>query len=162
MLGYTVGGTLVLSCLLAIISLIRIFNGKRAGVWGKATGVCLLIFTCAFVLWVTVEIPTYERQQAKINYQKGQEYLGTQDYEKAFNSFTLISKVDKNTYQQVQPLIKDLQLKLAPAKLEEAKLLFANQQYSEALLELKRSLQYTELEEAKALLPSYQAAAGKK
>ncbi len=162
MLGYTVGATLVLFCLLAIISLIRIFNSKLAGGWGKATGVCLLLFICAFVLWVTIEIPTYERQQAKINYQKGQEYLGTQDYEQAFNSFAKISKSDKNTYEMVQPLIIDLKLKLAHAKLEEAQSFFSNQQYTEALQELKRSIQYTELEDAKPLLPSYQAAAGKK
>ncbi|PKM77832.1 MAG: hypothetical protein CVU90_05120 [Firmicutes bacterium HGW-Firmicutes-15] len=162
MLGYTVGGTLVLSCLLAIISLIRIFNGKRAGGWGKATGAFLILFTCAFVLWVTIEIPTYERQQAKINYQKGQEYLRTNDYDQAVNSFAKISKLDKQTYAEVQPLLQDLKLKLAQTQLEQAQLLFVKQQYPEALLGLNRSLQYTELEDAKALLPIYQAAAGKK
>jgi uncharacterized membrane protein YtjA (UPF0391 family) len=161
-LGYTAGVTLILFCLLAVISLVRIFQGKLAGIWGKATGIALVLFTCAFVLWTTIEIPAFERQQTKINYQKGQEYMDAQDLEKAYNSFKQISKVDITTYDKVQPIIKDIQGKMALAKLEEAKALYTKLQYTEALKELQTSLQYTELEEAKALLPAYKSAAGGK
>ena len=162
MIGYTVGVTLFLSCLLAAITMARLFNRKPAGIWGRATGVVLAIFAVALILWATVEMPAYERQQAQINYQAGQEYLASQEYELALNSFQKISKVDTDTFNLVQPLIAELRLQASQIRLENAQVMYADQQYPQALQELQTSLQYYELEESKALLPVYQAAAGKK
>jgi Tfp pilus assembly protein PilF len=142
--------------------MVRLFSGKKAGLWGRATGVVMLIFAVAFVLWAKIEVPNYERQQAKINYQAGMQYLQDNDDENALNSFLKITKYDQTTYATVQPQIKELQSKLALAKLAEAQNLYADQQYPQALQALKISLQYTELEESKALLPAYEAAAGQK
>lgn len=162
MLGYTVGVTLFLTILLVVISSILLLSGKSAGLWGKAAGVAAAVFVGAFLLWITVEQPAYYRQQAKIMYQKGQDYLAVQDYEMAYDSFKKITKADRNIYNQVQPMMRELAGPLAQAKLDQAKALYEEGQYSQALDALKISMQYETLDEAKTLLPVYQKAAGRK
>lgn len=162
MLGYIAGITLVLFILFAAIALFRVFTARPASLWGKATGVMALLFTVAFILWIAVEIPTYERQQAKVLYQMGQDYLSAGDYPMAYDSFVKISKADKETHALVQPMLDELRGPLAEAKLEEAKSLYAAGQYSAALDALKISMTYSPSDESKALLTSYQKAAGRK
>lgn len=162
MIGYTLYAALMLSVLLGVITMVRLFQGKGAGLWAKATGVALVIMVVAFVLWAKVEVPAYERAQAKINYQAGLQYQQAGDLDNALQSYLKITQYDPEIYATVQPLIQDLQLRLASDLLAEAKALYAQQQYQPALQALQKSLQYRLLEESQALLPVYQAAAGQK
>lgn len=159
MFGYTVGITLILFMVLAVISLKRLMSGKPAGKLGKATGVTVIVLSVACVIWVTYEIPLYERQQARLNFSHGKSYWAQQDYEQALSCFQAIRNVDKNTYEEAQLYIYDLQVILAQKGLEQAKQMFAEQHYTLALAELEKSMADVELEEAKALLPVYQQAA---
>ncbi|HCF51409.1 MAG TPA: hypothetical protein DER60_14075 [Syntrophomonas sp.] len=162
MLGYIAGITLVLFLLFSIISLVRVFTARPASFWGKGAGVTALLFTVAFILWIAVEIPAYERQQAKILYQMGQDYLAAGDHSMAYDSFVKISKADQEIYAEVQPVLDELRTPLAMAKLEEAKALYTDEQYDAALDALKISMKYLPLGESKSLLPAYQKAAGRK
>jgi tetratricopeptide (TPR) repeat protein len=162
LLGYIAGITLVLFILFAAVSLFRVFTSRSAAWWGKVAGTMALLFTVAFILWISVEIPAYERQQAKILYQMGQNYLAAGDYPMAYDSFVKISKADKETHALAQTLLDDLRGPLAAAKLEEAQTYYASGQYSAALDALKISITYYPADESKALLPTYQKAAGRK
>ena len=162
MIGYTVAVTLIVSCLLAAITMVRLFRGKPAGIWGRATGVVLAVFAIAFILWAKIEVPAYEKQQAKINYTAAQEYLAAGDNEKALQSLQKITKGDKATYDLVQPTIEELKIEIAQSKLDNAKSMYNQGQYQEALAELQDSIKQYELDESKSLLPIYKAAAAQK
>lgn len=162
MIGYTMYGALLLTIGLGLYTMARLFRGKGAGIWGKVTGAALIVLAITFVLWAKVEVPSYERQQAKINLQLGLQYLQAGDDANALQSFLKISKFDQDTYAAVQPKIAELQLKMAAVSLEEAKSLQAQGQYQAALQALQKSLEYMVLDESKELLPVYQAAAGQK
>ncbi|MGI6434620.1 MAG: hypothetical protein ACOX0F_04575 [Syntrophomonadaceae bacterium] len=162
MLGYMAGITLVLFLILAAIFFIRVFSGKSAQAWGKASAFMAVLFTVAFILWISIEIPAFERQQAKILLQMGQDYMAEGDLAMAYDSYAKISKADKAAYEMVQPILGDLRGPLAAARLEEAKALYAEQRYADALDALKISINYAQTDESKQLLPAYQKAAGKK
>lgn len=162
MIGYAMYAALLLALGLGLYTMVRLFRGKGAGIWGKATGAALIGLAITFVLWAKVEVPAYERQQAKINLQLGLQYLQAGDDANALQSFLRISKFDQETYTAVQPKIAELQLKMAGANLEEAKTLHAQGQHQAALQALQKSLEYMVLDETKELLPVYKAAAGQK
>jgi len=162
LIGYTMYAALLLTLGLGLYTMIRLFRGKGAGIWGKVTGAVLIVLAITFVLWAKVEVPSYERQQAKINLQLGLQYLQVGDDANALQSFLKISKFDQETYTAVQPKISELQLKIASANLEEAKSLHAQGQHQAALQALQKSLEYMVLDESKVLMPTYKAAAGQK
>jgi len=162
LIGYTMYAALLLTLGLGLYTMVRLFRGKGAGIWGKVTGAVLIVLAITFVLWAKVEVPSYERQQAKINLQLGLQYLQVGDDANALQSFLKISKFDQETYTAVQPKISELQLKIASANLEEAKSLHAQGQHQAALQALQKSLEYMVLDESKVLMPTYKAAAGQK
>lgn len=162
MLGYMTEITLVLFLILAAISLIRLFSGKSAQSCGKASAIMAALFTVAFLLWITIEIPAFERCQAKILLQQGEAYLEAGDLAMAYDSFVKISKADKAAYETAQPILEDLRGPLAAARLEEAQALYAEKRYSEALDALKISIKYAKTDESERLLKAYQKAAGRK
>lgn len=162
MIGYTMYAALLFTLGMGLYTMVRLFRGKGAGIWGKATGAALILLAITFVLWAKVEVPAYERQQAKINLQLGLQYLQAGDDANALQSFLKISKFDQQTYAAVQPKISELQLKMASANLEEAKSLHAQGQHQAALQALKKSLEFMVLDESTELLPLYKIAAGQK
>lgn len=159
MWGNIVGITLIGSLLFGIISLVKLFSGKKAGIWGKAARYCIIVFTIAFVVWGAWEIPRYERQQAKINFQLGIQYKACQQYDDALNSFKQVTNLDNETFRLAQIEIHELNMIQSQARLNEAKKQYAMKLYGPALQTLKRSLEYIELEEARNLLPQYEKAA---
>jgi Tfp pilus assembly protein PilF len=135
-------------------------SGKSAGIAGKAAGVVIIILVVAFAVWIFYEIPSYERQQARLNLENGQEYWRQNDYENALQSFMAVKDIDEQTYEQVQPYIAELQKIVAENDLARAKDFYSSRQYSDALSILQKSMSNFILPEAQELLPMYTDAAG--
>jgi hypothetical protein len=134
-------------------------SGKSAGIPGKATGIVTIILIISFAIWIFYEIPLYERQQARLNLENGQKYWGQNDYENALQSFMAVKDIDEQTYGQVQPYIAELQEIVAENALKQAKELYSQQQYDDALSMLQKSMSNFILPESQELLPLYTDAA---
>lgn len=159
MWGNIVGVSLILLLLSIVVSLAKLLSGKPVGFWGKIVRASVIVFTVAFIVWGAWEVPNYEKQQARINYELGRQYRNVGDYENALLAFSMVSSLETETHRLAQIQIYEVQMIQAEAWLNRAKDLFNARDYSQALMALKQSLSYIELEEAKDLLPQYESAA---
>lgn len=159
MWGYIVGVSLILLLLSIVVSLAKLLGGKPVGFWGKIVRVSVIVFTISFIVWGAWEVPKYEKEQARINYELGRQYRNAGDFENALLAFHMVSSLETETHRLAQIQIYEVQMIQAESWLNRAKDYYKAQNYSQALLALKQSLSYIELEEAKNLLPQYEAAA---
>lgn len=161
MWGNIVGVSLILMLLSVVVSLAKLLNGKPVGLWGNLVKISVVVFTVSFIVWGAWEVPNYEKQQARVNYELGRQYRNAADYENALVAFSMVSNLETETHRLAQIQIYEVQMIQAQSWLTRAKDLYNAKDYAQALAALKQSLSYIELEEAKNLLPQYEASAAK-